>query len=266
MLFNKSKHTKFSFDFAVIGGLIFGFILLGAAIFISGSFINFLNIPSFLIVIGGSFAATMICFSFSDIHQAQKDIFDMIRHKPQDPGYSAYIIIELSKIAREKGVLALEKQLQDLKENTFLKQGLQLVVDNEKPKKISELLEQKAASLQRRVEKTIQVLQKLSEFAPAFGLIGTLVGLVQMLVNLNTPDSIGPSMAVAILTTFYGAVLSNMIFLPLAAKLERNNQEDMLTHKIYIVGMISIIQQENPRQLELQINNILPPEKRLYLS
>ena len=115
----------------------------------------------------------------------------------------------------------------------------------------------------RRHTRTVGVLRKAAEISPAMGLIGTLIGLVQMLGNLDDPSSIGPSMAVALLTTFYGAVLANMVFMPLAGKLERNSSDEELLNSVYMVGAVSIGRQENPRRLEMLINSILPPSKRV---
>jgi chemotaxis protein MotA len=114
-----------------------------------------------------------------------------------------------------------------------------------------------------RHQKGANIMKKAGDIAPAMGLIGTLIGLVQMLGNLDDPSSIGPSMAVALLTTFYGAVLANMVFMPLAAKLERNSGEEELLNSVYMVGAVSIGRQENPRRLEMLINSILPPSKRV---
>ena len=115
----------------------------------------------------------------------------------------------------------------------------------------------------QRHAKSTNVLRKLGEFAPAMGLIGTLIGLVQMLGRLNDPSTIGPSMAVALLTTFYGAVLANIVFLPLAAKLERNSTEEALVNNVYLMGATSIGRQENPRRLEMLLNSLLPPSQRV---
>jgi chemotaxis protein MotA len=115
----------------------------------------------------------------------------------------------------------------------------------------------------QRHHKSASVLKKAAEFAPAMGLIGTLIGLVQMLGNLDDPASIGPSMAVALLTTFYGAVLANMVFSPMASKLERNSGEEAIVNSIYVMGASSIGRQENPRRLEMLLNSVLPPAKRI---
>ncbi|MCW8835765.1 MAG: MotA/TolQ/ExbB proton channel family protein, partial [Rhodospirillales bacterium] len=118
------------------------------------------------------------------------------------------------------------------------------------------------ATIQRH-SKSTNVLRKAAEFAPAMGLIGTLIGLVQMLGNLDDPSTIGPSMAVALLTTFYGAVLANMVFMPLASKLERNSGEEALVNNVFLLGATSIGRQENPRRLEMLLNSLLPPTKRV---
>jgi chemotaxis protein MotA len=115
----------------------------------------------------------------------------------------------------------------------------------------------------QRHAKSTSVLRKMAEFAPAMGLIGTLIGLVQMLSSLSDPSTIGPAMAIALLTTFYGALLANFVFLPLAAKLERNSQEEVLVNNVYLMGAASIGRQENPRRLEMLLNSVLPPSKRV---
>ncbi|MCK4938737.1 MAG: MotA/TolQ/ExbB proton channel family protein, partial [Rhodospirillaceae bacterium] len=118
------------------------------------------------------------------------------------------------------------------------------------------------STVQRHIS-SASILRKAAEFAPAMGLIGTLIGLVQMLGNLDDPSTIGPSMAVALLTTFYGAVLANMVFSPMAAKLERNSAEEAMVNNIYVMGASSIGRQENPRRLEMMLNSVLPPSKRV---
>jgi chemotaxis protein MotA len=250
-------------DYATIGGLFFGFGLVGAAIVISGSFVNFLNVPSFLIVIGGTFAATTICFSLQEIMRAQTALWETLFNVTRDPNKAAYKILDFAKTARSKGNLALENTLSTVSQERILNQGIQLLVDGNSPDNISRILHQEAAAIESWHHKSVQVLQKSAEYSPAFGLIGTLVGLVQMLANLQSPESIGPSMAVAILTTFYGAILANLVFSPLAAKLSRNSQEESLVNRLYILGIYSIAKQENPRQLEIQLNSVLPPEKRI---
>ena len=140
-----------------------------------------------------------------------------------------------------------------------------MVVDGSNGDEIEKVLKEKINAIANRHGKSVSVIRKLAEVSPAMGLIGTLVGLVQMLGNLDDPSTIGPSMAVALLTTFYGAVLSNMVFSPLATKLERNSAEEALLNTIYITGVTSIGRQENPRRLEMLLNTLLPPAQRVQV-
>jgi len=138
-----------------------------------------------------------------------------------------------------------------------------MVVAGTPGEEVESILHKEMMSTLQRHYKSANVLKKAAEFAPAMGLIGTLIGLVQMLGNLSDPASIGPAMAVALLTTFYGAVLANMVFAPLSTKLERNSTEEAMINNIYVMGAASIGRQENPRRLEMMLNSILPPAKRI---
>ena len=138
-----------------------------------------------------------------------------------------------------------------------------MVVDGTHADAVERVLANDIQAMQNRHLQSANVLRKAADVAPAMGLIGTLVGLVQMLTNLDDPSNIGPAMAVALLTTFYGAVLSNMVFSPLAAKLERNSDQEALLHNLYAMAAVSISKQENPRRLEMLLNTVLPPAKRL---
>ena len=125
------------------------------------------------------------------------------------------------------------------------------------------MMQREFQALNKRIECTIRILRKAAEISPAMGLIGTLVGLVQMLGNLEDPNTIGPSMAIALLTTFYGVILANMVFTPLASKLERNSKDDMIIASLYVMSAASIGKQESPRRLEMLLNTALPPEHRV---
>src|SRR5690606_27445486 len=141
--------------------------------------------------------------------------------------------------------------------------GLMMAMDGMPEAQIEELMRRELSTVSGRQVRAASVLRKCAEVSPAMGLIGTLVGLVQMLGSLDDPATIGPSMAVALLTTFYGALLANMVFMPLAAKLDRNAAAERLVNQIYMLGALSICRQENPRRLELLINTVLPPAQRL---
>lgn len=251
------------FDRATVTGLILGFSLILSAIMMGGSLRSFINLPSILIVFGGTFAATTICFSLQEIGRAQKAFFRTLFHNEVDPQASAMHVLKLSEEVRGKGPRHFEKILSKYKEEPILSRGLNMLSDMQTPEEISRILYQESAAIEASQYQSAQVLQKAAEYAPAMGLIGTLVGLVHMLGNLSDPASIGPAMAVAILTTFYGALLANLVFSPLASKLLRNAQEQALVNRLFCVGILSISHLENPRILETQLNSILPPEKRI---
>jgi chemotaxis protein MotA len=138
-----------------------------------------------------------------------------------------------------------------------------MAVDGVGGDEIEAVLGQDLLAMAQRHQRSADVLRRASEYAPAMGLIGTLIGLVQMLGNLQDPTSIGPTMALALLTTFYGAVLANIVFSPLAAKLERNSAEEALVNHVYLLGAVSVSRQENPRHLEAMLNSVLPPAERI---
>ena len=145
----------------------------------------------------------------------------------------------------------------------FLYKGFSMAVDGVSGDEIEAVLGQDLMATAQRHQRSADVLRRAAEYAPAMGLIGTLIGLVQMLGNLQDPTSIGPAMALALLTTFYGAVLANIVFSPLAAKLERNSAEEALVNHVYLLGAVSVSRQENPRHLEAMLNSVLPPAERI---
>ena len=255
--------TKTSFDIATVAGLAIGFALIIAAIVLGGSPGAFIDIPSVLIVIGGTAAITAVCFALGEFLGAGKVLMRTIFHNSRNPADAALQILQLAEIARKGGVLSLQGHLDSLQSEEYLWKGLSLVVDGTPPEEVEAIMRKDMNATIGRHQKGANIMKKAGDIAPAMGLIGTLIGLVQMLGNLDDPSSIGPSMAVALLTTFYGAVLANMVFMPLAAKLERNSGEEELLNSVYMVGAVSIGRQENPRRLEMLINSILPPSKRV---
>ncbi len=249
--------------FATIVGLVSGFALLGMAIILGGTPGAFVDGPSLLIVFGGTFAVTSMSFSVAEILRVPKVALQAIFNTTSDPRTAASQILELAELARENGALALQDVQPRLAHLPFLYHGVSMVVDGSKSEEIERVMSRKVNAMAMRHSKAAGVLRKAAEVSPAMGLIGTLVGLVQMLGQLDDPSTIGPSMAVALLTTFYGAVLSNMVFSPLAAKLERNSDEEMLLNNIYVTGVTSIGRQENPRRLEMLVNTLLSPAERV---
>jgi chemotaxis protein MotA len=250
-------------DMAGVLGLGVGFAVLVIAAVFGGAPSAFLDVPSILIVVGGTFAVTMISFSLPEIWRAQRLLFLALFQGVPDCGEAARRVVELARLARTEGVLVLERQLIQLRDAPFLRRAVGLVVDGATPEDVETVMGLEQAAIQDRHAKSASILRKAAEVAPAMGLIGTLVGLVQMLGQLDNPSAIGPAMAVALLTTFYGAVLANMVFAPLAAKLDRNSGEEALVNRLYVIGAMAIGRQENPTRLEMLLNTVLPPDKRL---
>ena len=250
-------------DFATILGLISGFGLLGSAIYMGGMAGAFVDPPALLIVFGGTLAVTAMSFSPGEIIRAPLIAFKALFHHSLDPALAASQMLELADLARRKGALALQSIQPQLASLPFLQHGIAMVVDGSNGDEIEKVLGHRVSAIASRHAKAASVLRKAAEVSPAMGLIGTLIGLVQMLGKLDDPSTIGPSMAVALLTTFYGAVLSNMLFTPLASKLERNSDEEVLLNTIYLTGVTSIGRQENPRRLEMLVNTLLPPAQRV---
>tara|TARA_R110002072_G_scaffold727_14_gene5345 strand:+ start:599 stop:1444 length:846 start_codon:yes stop_codon:yes gene_type:complete len=261
------KKAKLKLDYATLLGTLGGFGLIATAMIMGGSADSFIDLPALLIVFGGSFLVTCISFSLREVTRAQRVMLHAIAYQPQNPSAAALQILTLADTARQKGALSLQNDLPSLKYDPFLQKSIGLIVDGLPGDEVERILEREVDATMRRHVRAAGVLRRAGEVAPAMGLIGTLVGLVQMLGNLEDPASIGPAMAVALLTTFYGAILANMVFLPVANKLERNSHEESQVKQIYAIGAASIGRQENPRRLEILLNSILPPEHRVqYFS
>jgi len=252
-----------SLDPATLVGLAGAFALVAAAMVLGGTPRAFLDLPAILIVIGGTLLVTTISFSLGDVIGAQRVIGRSLFYQKANLSQAALLVLQFADQARRKGVLALQDALDQLPAQSFLHRGLGLAVDGFTGDDIESILRAEISATIDRHEKSAAILRRAAEVAPAMGLIGTLVGLVQMLGNLEDPSTIGPSMAVALLTTFYGAILANMLFLPLAAKLERNSAHEALINNVYMLGAASVGRQENPRRLELMINTSLPPANRV---
>jgi len=251
-------------DGATLVGLSSAFALIIVAMAVGGAADFFFNLPAALIVIGGTLAITTMCFSFTDITRTAATLGTTVLYRERNSRDTAYTMLELSDFCRQNGALKLQGAalLRFVKE-PFLHKGLCLVIDGMGEQDMTEILEQDLTSTTQRQMRAASVLRKAAEIAPAMGLIGTLIGLVQMLGRLQDPDVIGPAMAVALLTTFYGAILGTMVFNPLASKLERNATEEHVIYNLFMIGIISIARKDNPRRLEMQLNSALPPESKV---
>lgn len=259
----KITPAKAAFDLATVLGLMGAFSLIGTAIWLGGSPASFVNAQSILIVFGGTLAVTTVCFSFAVIFSTLSAALRSFVRKVRKPKEAAIQMLQISYEARRNGVLSLQGYTESLESEPFLHKGITMIVDGSPVNEVNSILERDLQANLQRNHLAVKVLRRGAEFAPAMGLIGTLIGLVTMLGNLEDPSTIGPSMAVALLTTFYGALLANLVFLPLAAKLEGNSELEAVVSGMYLLGCSSIGRQENPRRLEMLLNSSLPPSEKV---
>lgn len=250
-------------DLATLFGLGAGFALIATAIALGGSLDAFFDLPSVLIVVGGTLAVTAISYSTEEVLRAQPVLMKALVHKPLHAGAAALRVLRLADVARQHGPIHLESQLPLMAGEPYLQRAIQMVVDGIAAEEVQRVMTSELEATLARHAKSAGVLRRAAEVAPAMGLIGTLVGLVQMLGHLEDPKAIGPGMAVALLTTFYGALAAHVALLPLAGKLERNSAAEALVSQVHLLGALSIARQENPRRLETMLNTVLPPAQRV---
>ncbi|HEX9792295.1 MAG TPA: MotA/TolQ/ExbB proton channel family protein [Kiloniellales bacterium] len=252
-----------SIDVATLLGSVGAFAIIGTAMVLGGSPKSFLDVPALLIVFGGTFLVTTISFSWDEVVRAQGVMLRAVFYQSESPADAAMRMLYVADRVRREGPQVMESAMKNAHAGRFLLQAMSLVEDGLPAEEIEQLLVRESLATRDRHVRSAGVLRRAGEVAPAMGLIGTLVGLVQMLGNLDDPSSIGPSMAVALLTTFYGAILANMFFNPLANKLERNSEIELMVNHVYAVGATSVSRQENPRRLEMMINTALAPVQRV---
>ncbi|MBN1649374.1 MAG: motility protein A [Spirochaetales bacterium] len=249
-------------DLATIIGVIAGFAFLFFGIIDGGgSMSSYLQLASVLITMGGSFAALMVANPLSRTLGIMKYFGIALRTFNYEEEKIISTLVNFSERARREGLLALEDDLEEV-EDQFMKKGIQLVVDGTDPEIIKNLLFNELNQLQERHQKGVQLFSQWGFYAPAFGMIGTLIGLIAMLANLNDSDSIGSGMATALITTLYGAIFANLVFIPISKKLEDKDKAETLVREIMIEGILSIQSGDNPRILETKLVSFLPPARR----
>lgn len=246
-------------------GLLAGIGLIVWSITMSGNISNFIHIPSLIITLFGSFSALMISFPFKVLRNIPNTLKLLFASAHDNRQELIEMFSNMSKKARRDGLLALEDDIAGL-EDKFLASGLQLVVDGSEPEVIRELLELKLDTVERRHMSGQDVFTKWGELAPAFGMIGTLIGLVLMLADLKDPDAIGTGMATALITTFYGSFFANLVFIPIASNLSSQTEEEMFTGQMIIEGILGIQAGSNPRLLEERLMTYLSPREQKILK
>ncbi|MCA9271250.1 MAG: MotA/TolQ/ExbB proton channel family protein [Planctomycetales bacterium] len=250
-------------DISSVVGLLMACGLIIASILIAegATFSAFIDYPSAMVVIGGAIAASMICFPLKNILKTPGVTLKVFLNKSVDVQAIVTLIVSLAETARRDGLLALEARVGEV-DNKFVKLGVQMAVDGTRPEVIEDILQTEIAAVSTRHRDGKAVLDQLGRFAPAYGMIGTLMGLIIMLGNMSDPSSIGSGMAVALITTLYGAIVSNVMALPAAEKLNFISKEEILSMEIAMRGIMAIQAGENPRVIEQKLNTFLPPKAR----
>lgn len=248
-------------DISSILGILTGVVLLFWAIHIGGSLGAFWHPPSLMITLGGTMAATLINYPFGQVVR----VFGILRNVFRGGGEAAakmiVLFVRLAEKARREGILSLEDDAEAM-EDDFVRKAIQLVVDGTDPALVRKILETELSFLEDRHRVGQQMFETMGTIAPAFGMTGTLIGLIQMLRNLDRPESIGPGLAVALVTTFYGVLLANLVFLPVAGKLRVRSDEEVLVKELVIEGVLALQAGDNPRIVEERLKAFLSPTGR----
>lgn len=229
----------------------------GKQIIEAGKVINFFDVPSVAIVVGGTFAALLVSFPFENFKNIPKHLKIICKKNKKQPREYISEIVEFAKEARINGLLALEEKVNDVSD-PFMKKSLMMVVDSVEPEKVKQLMEAELESMDERHSNAQGFYLKGSDYSPAFGMIGTLIGLINLLGNLSDSDALATNMAVALVTTLYGSFLSNFLFKPIASKLKVRHNEEALIMNIISTGVQAIQDGDNPNFIEDKLMKLLP--------
>lgn len=246
-------------DIGTIVGLFLGWSLILVSIMIGGDLRIFIDLPSLLITLGGTLAVTLTRHQLGEVIGAAGVLIKTIIIKAPHPERVITQLVDMANIARKEGILALERVKS---EDPFMQSAINHCVDGADIEFLTQILNKELEYLSLRHERGRSIFETMGEYAPAFGLIGTIIGLVQMLANLSEPSAIGPGMAIALITTLYGALLANLVFLPIAGKLGDYSKDEQLVRRIIIDGVIGIQKGINPRMLHEALKASLPPKQR----
>ncbi len=252
-------------DIATVIGFVSGIALVMITILMGGNVLLFWNVPSVILVVGGTIAATLINFPLGDVLSVFNSAKNSFIHRAESAEYLIEKLVEFATVARREGILALESHAEDAG-NDFLQRSVQLAVDGTAPELIKDILTTEIAFTEDRHGMGQGILIAMSLYAPAFGMIGTLIGLIQMLAALDDPSTIGAGMAVALITTLYGALMANMFFLPLAGKLKVRTAMELLQKEVIIEGVLSIQSGDNPRVVEQKLKAFVSPAVRARIN
>lgn len=247
-------------DIATLIGILGGLSLIVAAIG-AANLPMFISIPSMLIVLGGTTAAVMVNYPLKDVLGMISIVKKGFFSKIDDVKTVIPMMVDYGQRARRDGILVLQDVVVDIKD-PFLSKGITLAIDGMEPQIIMKILEIEVEYIKERHKSGAEIVMAFGIYSPAFGMLGTLIGLVLMLQNMDDPSTIGPAMSLALITTFYGALIANLVFLPLAGKLKRRSADEVLIKELTLEGIISIASGDNPRIIEQKLHSFLIPKLR----
>ena len=245
--------------------IVFGITFERGTGFVFSKLENFWDIPSILITIGGTFTCVLASNSMKDFVKGIKSFVFILKEPKVDEAAVIHQIIDLSNIARKEGLLALEESANSL-DDDFMKKGILLIVDGTDPELVRNILETELVNIDARHKKLIGFWKQVGAMGPAWGMIGTLIGLINMWKHMSDPDTIGPNMSVALVTTLYGSMLANWISSPVATKLSTNNDIEIMMKEVMVEGLLSIQAGENPRVIEEKLKSFLSPTARNQMT
>ncbi len=248
-------------DLASVIGLAAGLAFIFMAVIFSGSVMLFVDIKSMLIVVGGTAGATLMHYPLADMIGLVKVLQKAFLHKEETPMDTIKTLVSFAETARREGILSLEQQAASL-DDEFLKTGITLAVDGTEPEHIRDIMTTEINYIAERHKVGAGIFETMAMFGPAFGMIGTLIGLIGMLAQMNDPSSIGGNMAVALITTLYGSFIANMLCIPIAGKLKARSAGEVLIKELCIEGIMSIQSGDNPRIVEDKLKAFISPSLR----
>ena len=248
-------------DIATLIGMIVAGGLVVSAILVGGPGSWFINPPAIMIVIGGTMGATLLNYPLSEILGVFRVVKNVLVQRAPATGNLVLMMVEFAKKARREGILSFESSIKEIKD-PFLSNGLQLAVDGMESSAIEEIMSTEIMSVAERHKLGAEIFGTMGTFAPAVGMLGTIIGLVQMLMQMKEPSQIGAPMAVALLTTFYGTLLANLLFLPISGKLRTRSNQEILEKQMVLEGIVAIQSGDNHRIVEQKLKAFLSPKLR----
>lgn len=252
-------------DKGTLVGIVAGMGVVIGAMFMGGSIMAFIDIPSLLIVLGGTIAATLVNFPMGDVIGAMKISQKVLKEEIMSSSKYIEQIVDISKKARTNGLLAIEEDLNNV-DDDFLKVTLQHVINGTEAEDLNKIMDGELALMAQRHKIGQKMFTAMGTYSPAFGMIGTLIGLIAMLQNLEDPAAVGPGMAMAMITTFYGALFANLFFLPMAGKLKHRSEQEIQFKEMLLTGVLSIQAEESPRVIQNKLVTYLPPGERKTMA